>query len=184
MAFSNLEKAMAAIIGIDILVPGMSRAAAGHAVVLASRTLAGATSPALTATAPFFPAAAGAALGGAVLQSAPGQELLALAEERGRQDRLRLERFVQDTLAIRAEKKKRKKSKFNQAVGAGMKAAKASKFYGKKGTIADAKKAFSAVTRISARIRRGLKVSRKGSSGVIARAVSKPAWINLPRGGR
>jgi len=182
MAFSNLEKAMAAIIGIDIVAPGMSRAAAKAAVSLAARTFAGATTPALATTAPFFPAAAGAALGGAVLQSAPGQELLALAEERGRQDRLRLERFVQDTLAIRAEKKKRKKSKFNQAVGAGMKAAKASKFYGKKGTLTNSKAAFAAVTKIASKLRRGLKVSRTGSSGVIARAM--PKWGKGPRSGR
>jgi len=77
---------------------------------------------------------------------------------------------------------KRKKSKFNKAVSAGMKAAKASKFYGKKGTFANVKKAFSAVTKIASRLSKGLKVSKTGSSGVIAKAM--PKWVNLPRGGR
>jgi len=173
---------MAAIIGIDILVPGMSRSAAKAAVSFTARTLAGTTTPALTATSPFFPAAAGLGLGGAVLQSAPGQELLAAAAERGRQDRIRVQRFVQDTLAIRAEKKKRKKNTFNKAVGAGMKAAKASKFYGKKGTLTNSKAAFAAVTKIASKLKRGLKVSRTGASGVIARAM--PKWGTGPRSGR
>ena len=77
---------------------------------------------------------------------------------------------------------KQKVSKFNRAVSAGMKAAKASKYYGKKGTFNNSKKAFSAVTKIASKLRRGVKVSRTGSSGVIARAM--PKWVNLPRGGR
>lgn len=77
---------------------------------------------------------------------------------------------------------KRKKSKFNKAVSAGMKAAKKSKFYGKKGTFANVKKAFSAVTKIASRLSKGMTVSRKGSSGVIARAM--PKWGTGPRSGR
>lgn len=68
---------------------------------------------------------------------------------------------------------RKKKSKFNKAVSVGMKAVKASKAYGPKGKITGAKRAFSAVTKIASKIRRGLKVSRTGTSGIIARAVSK-----------
>lgn len=69
--------------------------------------------------------------------------------------------------------KRRKKSSFNKAVSVGMKAVKASRSYGPKGKITSGKKAFSAVTKIASKIRRGLKVSRTGTSGIIARAVSK-----------
>jgi len=87
-----------------------------------------------------------------------------------------------DPLRERITGQKRKKSKFNRAVSAGMKAVKGSKYYGKKGTFSNSRKAFSAVTKIASKLRRGVKVSRTGSSGVIARAM--PKWVNLPRGGR
>jgi len=76
----------------------------------------------------------------------------------------------------------RKKTKFNRAVSAGMKAIKGSKYYGKKGTFNNSRKAFSAVTKIASKLRRGVKVSRTGSSGVIARAM--PKWGKGPRSGR
>ena len=68
---------------------------------------------------------------------------------------------------------KKKKSSFNKAVSVGMKAVKASTSYGPKGEIRGAKKAFSAVTKIASKIRRGLKVSKTGVSGIIGRAVLK-----------
>ena len=79
------------------------------------------------------------------------------------------------TTAVEAGKKARKKtkSKFNKAVSSGMKAVKASKSYGKKGTINNAKRAFSAVTKVASKINRGKKVSNKGVTGTIARAVRK-----------
>jgi ribosomal protein L13 len=72
-------------------------------------------------------------------------------------------------------KKARKKtvSKFNKAVSMGMKAVKNSKSYGKKGTINNAKKAFSAVTKVASKLNKGKKVSPKGPTGVIKRAISR-----------
>ena len=72
-------------------------------------------------------------------------------------------------------KKVRKKttSKFNRAVKAGMAAVRNSKSYGKKGTINNAKRAFSAVTKVASKVNRGKKVSAKGVTGTIARAVRK-----------
>ena len=72
-------------------------------------------------------------------------------------------------------KKVRKKttSKFNRAVKAGMSAVRNSKSYGKKGTINNAKRAFSAVTKVASKVNRGKKVSAKGVTGTIARAVRK-----------
>jgi len=68
---------------------------------------------------------------------------------------------------------KKKVSKYNKAVAAGMKAAKASVSYGKKGTLSNPKKAFAAVNRTASKIKQGKKVSAKGVSGKIARAVRR-----------
>ena len=65
------------------------------------------------------------------------------------------------------------KSKFNKAVASGMKAVRMSPSYGKKGTINNAKKAFSAVTKVASKVNKGKKVSNKGVTGTIARAVRK-----------
>jgi hypothetical protein len=75
------------------------------------------------------------------------------------------------TIAIGSRKKKT--SKFNRAVKAGMTAVKKSTSYGKKGTINNARKAFSAVTKVASKVNRGAKVSAKGVTGTIARAVRK-----------
>jgi hypothetical protein len=172
MVFSNLEKAMAAIIGIDIVRPGTTRAAARALVSLAART----ATPAVTAASPAFPYLAGVGLGAAALQTDPGQDLLAAAAERGRQDRLRLERFVQDTLATTEFKAKRKKSAFNAAVGAGMKAVKASTSYGKPGVITSAKKAFSLVTKVASSMKKGRKAPKRGIRLKIWKAM-KPKYF-------
>jgi hypothetical protein len=54
-----------------------------------------------------------------------------------------------------------------------MKAVRASSSYGKKGTINNAKRAFSAVTKVASKVNKGKKVSAKGVTGTIARAVRK-----------
>ena len=79
---------------------------------------------------------------------------------------------VAETLLV-PRKRKRAKSTFNKAVSQGMKAVKASTSYGKKGTINNAKKAFSAVNKVASKLNRGKKVSSKGPTGVIKRAIGK-----------
>ena len=69
--------------------------------------------------------------------------------------------------------KKRHKSKFNKAISAGMKVAKASTSYGKKGTINNAKKAFSAVTKTASKINKGGKVAKSGIKRKIGLAVKR-----------
>tara|TARA_Y100001963_G_scaffold112964_1_gene156437 strand:+ start:62 stop:673 length:612 start_codon:yes stop_codon:yes gene_type:complete len=69
--------------------------------------------------------------------------------------------------------KKKKVSKYNRAVAAGMKAAKASVSYGKKGTLSSPKKAFAAVNRTVSKVNQGKKVSNKGVIGKIARAARR-----------
>ena len=79
------------------------------------------------------------------------------------------------TIEIPVEKKKvkRKLTKYNQAVKAGMSAVRSSTSYGKKGQINNAKRAFAAVNKVASKVKRGKKVSPKGIQGKIARAVRR-----------
>ena len=70
-------------------------------------------------------------------------------------------------------KPKKKPSKFSKAVSAGMKTVKASTSYGKKGTINNAKRAFTAVTKTASRINKGGKVTKSGITRKIGLAVRK-----------
>ena len=70
-------------------------------------------------------------------------------------------------------KPKKKPSKFSKAVSAGMKTVKASTSYGKKGTINNAKRAFTAVTKTASRINKGGKVAKSGITRKIGLAVRK-----------
>lgn len=162
MAFSKLEKAMALVIGLDIARPGFSRAAAKAAVGAIARL----TPPAASATtglAAANPALTGAAIGLGALQTAPGQQLLDVAAERGRMDRIRFEQALTDLTQVTIPKAKaRTKSKFNKMVSAGMKSVKASTSYGRKGTISNAKKAFSAVTKAASAVTSGKKLPKSG----------------------
>lgn len=85
-----------------------------------------------------------------------------------------VEEFVEEEIVVPIQKSGRKtRSKFNKAVSAGMKAVRSSSSYGKKGTINNAKRAFSAVTKVASKVNQGKKVSAKGVTGTIARAVRK-----------
>ena len=85
-----------------------------------------------------------------------------------------VQEFVEEEVVVPIQKSgKRSRSKFNKAVSAGMKAVRSSTSYGKKGTINNAKRAFSAVTKVASKVNKGKKVSAKGVTGTIARAVRK-----------
>ena len=164
--FSNLEKAMALVIRLDIASPGFSRSAAKAAVAAIGKVappVARAGTGLAARAALANPALTGAALGYGALQTEPGQSLLDLAAERGRADRIRfdqaLDRFTQTTLP---SAKRRTKSRFNRMVAAGMKAIKASTSYGPKGTIVKPKAAFKAVTTTASKILKGGKVATSG----------------------
>ena len=165
MAFSKLEKAMALVIGLDIAAPGFSRAAAKAAVGAIGRVTPPLTRAAATTTtglAAANPAVTGAALGLGALQTQPGQDLLAMAEERGRMDRIRFEQALTDLTVGTKKRSAKAKSKFNKAISAGMKVAKASTSYGAKGVLKSPKKAFSVVTKTASRINKGGKVAKSG----------------------
>jgi hypothetical protein len=191
--FSKLEKVLAAAVGIDLLRPGTTRAAITRAAAMmpqraAPVAAASAVNPALLAAAPYV---VGAGLGLGALQTEPGQDLLAAAEANARISRVLAEQRYQDFLnqprgiagaveraPISVEQAfgspgKRKASSFNKAVKAGMKAVRASKFDGKRGKITNAKRTFGKVTKIASRVGKGGKVSARGVSGVIKRAVSR-----------
>ena len=116
------------------------------------------------------PYLAGAALGYGALQTKPGQELLEMAEERGRRDRVRFEQALTDLEVGVTRRKKKLKSKFNRAVSAGMSTVKKSTSYGKKGIINNPKKVFSIVTKEAAKIN---KAHRPRGKGVIKAKMPK-----------
>jgi len=107
------------------------------------------------------PYLAGTALGYGALQTQPGQQLLEAAAESGADTRRSLDMALFNLQAQGEEKVKRTKTKFNRAVGAGMKAAKAGTSYGKKGIINAPKKAFKAVVSTASRINRAKKEDLK-----------------------
>ena len=163
MAFSNLEKAMAAYIGLDLAVPGMSRAVVKRALGVTARKAVAPTAMGIGALARRYPLpAAGLAAYGAyeagLLDPVPGAAA-SLAE--------------QVILEPQRKKVARRKSTHNKAVSMGMKAIKQSTSYGKKGTINNAKKAFSAVNKVASKLNRGKKVAAKGPQGVIKKAIGK-----------
>ena len=146
---------------------GSTRAAARLAVntiVGAGRIAvptARAAAPVLARTAAANPAAAG--IGGLLLAQQLGL-LEPITDPIGD--------FVEEEVVIPIKKDvKRRKTNFNKAVSKGMKAVKDSVHYGKRGTINNAKKAFGKVTKTVSRVNKGAKVSAKGVTGTIKRAI-------------
>ena len=162
MAFSNLEKAMAAVIGLDIARPGTSRAAAKRAVAMLGRTAV----PAARTVARVNPYAAAGLTGLAAYE-------LGLLDPLAQPAMQAVEAI--DEVVVQAPERRRKKrrTQFNKAVSEGMKAVKKSASYGKKGTINNAKKAFTQVTKVASKLNKGQKVGTKGPTGIIKRAISK-----------
>ena len=166
MAFSNLEKALLLKLGIDVARNPVSRAAVKTAVSMVG----------MQAVAPT--ARVGLGLARRNPLAATGLGALA-AYEAGLLEPLEqpFEQAVMavDEAVVQAPKRRRAKRKtlFNKAVSEGMKAVKKSTSYGKKGTINNAKKAFGAVNKVASKLNRGKKVSTKGPTGVIKRAISK-----------
>ena len=64
--------------------------------------------------------------------------------------------------ALIPTKRKRAMTKFNRAVKEGMKIVKQSTSYGKKGTITNSRKAFSAVNKVISKVNTGKKITAKG----------------------
>lgn len=169
MAFSNLEKAMAAVIGLDIARPGTSRAAAKRAVAVLARGAVRAA-PVAAQAARVNPYAAAGLTGLAAYELGLLNPLAAPAMQAAQTV---TEVAEEALIEVPKRERKRRKTVFNKAVSAGMKAVKQSTSYGKKGTINNAKKAFSAVNKVASKLNKGQKVSTKGPTGVIKRAIGR-----------
>ena len=203
MAFSLLEKTLATAVGLDILKPGTSRkaaTAAAKALVGVAGRGAAIAAPRVSAAA-LNPVTLGAGLGLGALATPPGQSLLQAAAERGQSDRVRLQQMIdefifantvlpfrenqsiipQTTAApvvdfrgnVRTQDLIRRPSQHNKDVKKAMKAVKNSKFSGPKGRISNIKATFGKVNKTISKIKKGQKVSRKGVTGVIARAIKR-----------
>ena len=185
----DLEVAIAAY-GLGRILPAGSTRAAVRAVipqfVKAGKVIAPTVGRTAATLAAANPVRTGLGLGLAATQTPSGQALLDAAAERGRMDRIALEQAIDERIfgamktiespIVQSAAKstaRRKVSKYSKAVKAGMKAVKASKFIGKKGTVNNAKKAFSTVNKVASAVNKGKKVSAKGVTGVIKRAVGK-----------
>ena len=199
MALTLKEAAALTVIGLDEAmlkgqgvaartIKGLGRAAVKLApyTVPAARTAASTTAYLAAAN----PVSTGIGLGAATLASPVGQDLLAAAEERGKSDRVRLQQAIDERIYAYTVAKpqsfkagiespvfkpaiKRRVSKYQKAVKAGMSAVKRSKFLGAKGKISNAKTAFTRVNKIASAVNKGKKVGSKGVTGVIKRAVGR-----------
>jgi len=170
-----MVEALATAAGIDFLTGGAlnkySRSAAAKVVVAVGKLALRGTATVVPSVAASVgraalplvtnPYLAGAALGYGALQTQPGQQLLEAAEQSGADTRRSLDMALFNIQAQAEEKVKKTKSKFNKAVGAGMKAVKDSASYGKKGIINAPKKAFKSVVSIAAKINRAKKENLK-----------------------
>ena len=78
-----------------------------------------------------------------------------------------------ERLGIVPSRTKKVRSKFNAAVKKGMEIVKGSTSYGKKGTINNAKKAFSAVTKAASAVNKGKKAPKSGIRRKLHTAMSK-----------
>ena len=166
MAFSNLEKALLLKLGIDVARNPVSRAAVKTAVTMIGKQAVAPTARVGLGLARRNPLAA-TGLGALAAYEAGLLEPLEQPFEQAVR--------AADEVIVKAPERRRKKrrTKFNQAVCTGMKAVKNSASYGKKGTINNAKKAFSAVNKVASKLNKGQKVSPKGPTGVIKRAIGK-----------
>jgi len=186
MAFSALEKALAVAVGIDLAVPGTNRKVAlaiakqiprvsppvargalgvGRAALGAGATLARRNPVAATG------------LGALALQQAgafdPVEDAISrMIDERVAAIQAPIELARQPVVQRAAGRVvKRKVSKYGKAIKAGIAAVKKSKFGGKPGKLINAKSTFSTVSKVTAAINKGKKVSAKGIRGTIGRAV-------------
>ena len=156
---------MAAVIGLDLARPGTTRAAAKRALAMVGRGAVRAAPVALQAARVNPYAAAG--LTGLAAYEAGLLDPLAMPA-------MQAVEAVDEAIVQRpAARRKKRRTQFNKAVSEGMKAVKKSASYGKKGTINNAKKAFGAVNKVASKLNKGQKVSTKGPTGVIKRAIGK-----------
>ena len=156
----NAFYATAGKMGINLLRPGTF---AEPAAAVAESAGPGLTRRALGTLARRSPYIAAGAIGLDAIRGTPG-----LVEDV-------VEQWEGSAESVGIPKKlvKRKVSKFNKAISAGMKAVKKSKSFGKPGNISNSKKAFATVTKTVSGLNKGRKAPKKGIRGTIARAAKR-----------
>jgi len=192
---SSLEKALMGVIGMDVVRPGTSRQALVKSIKALGRGAMALAPPLARGTgrgalglgrlaAGLSPGSI-ALLGGLTLYEAHQMGLLDEPTQRAKDVTARAlfeagEFLPQQTpgqmwegLDVGPAPTKKKPTKYNKAVKAGMATVKASQYFGKKGTINSPKKAFVTVNRTASKVNQGKKVSTKGVAGKIARAVRR-----------
>ena len=174
MAFSNLEKALLAYVGISSSVSrNVAKATLGY-IGRTALTAAPVAARGVVGLAAANPVAAGVGLGGLALATPQGQQLLDDVSDIGRRDRIALNNALAELTQVAIPKaKKRTKSRFNKMVSSGMKTVKASSSYGKRGTISNSKRAFSVVTKAASAVSKGKKALDKGIKGRLMRVMRK-----------
>jgi len=182
MALTNLEKALATALGLEIYRPGtnklLSKKALQAAFVLAAKggQLAGraTVTGAARALPPVARALAYPPIGVPLAVGAAGYGAQQYFEESGIQEDVNV--ATERALAFIEEegpKRSRKvKSAYNKAVSKAMKAVKASAKGGPKGKLTNAKRTFGQVSKAVSKARKGGKLSPKGVTGVIKRSIS------------
>jgi len=166
MAFSKLETALLLKLGIDVARNPVSRGAVTTALSMIGRQAVAPTARVGLGLARRNPLAA-TGLGALAAYEAG---LLEPFEQPFEQAVMAVDEAV---VQAPARRRKKQRTTFNRAVSEGMKAVKKSTSYGKKGTINNARKAFTQVTKVASKLNKGQKVSPKGPTGVIKRAIGK-----------
>jgi len=190
MAFSNLEKALMAWVGIETTRPGtltpITRAAAKStvgAMLMALRTTGRAAAPvlargAVAAAPPVARALANPYVGLPLAAAAGTYGLQQYLEESGQQEAqnvrvAELMRFLEEDVPTAGRAfKKRRRSVYNQAMSKAMAAVKKSTKGGPKGALSNAKKTFGQVSKAVSKASKGGKLSTKGVTGVIKRSIA------------
>ena len=192
------KKALATVLGAEIIRPGTTGVAARKALVSGTKAI-------LAGTLRYAPVAARtglrtgigvgrlaagispqglALLGGLTVAEAYQRGLLDEPIDRGQEvfaDTIaegieRTRPFMPDTVPEGFQgfrRPKKRTTKHNRAVKAGMAAVKKSKFGGKKGTISNAKTTFGTVNKTISMLKKGKKAPKSGIKGTIAKSVKR-----------
>jgi len=173
-------------VGIETTRPGtltpITRATAKStvgAMLMALRATGRAAAPlvargAVAAAPPLARAVANPYIGVPLGLAGAGYATQQYAEESGLQEDINVARdeFIAALVPTARKAKKRQRSLYNKAMAKAMKAVKASAKAGPKGMLSNAKKTFGQVSKAVSKASKGGKLSPKGVTGVIKRAIS------------
>jgi hypothetical protein len=190
MAISDFDKAIYGYIVGRALPKGTTRKALQAAVVVAiqtGRTVAPYVARgAIAAAPPVARAIANPYIGVPLGLAAATYGTQQYLEESGIQEDVNVarDRFMAALVPTAKKYKKKRQSMYNKAVSVAMKAIKKSTKGGPKGKLNNPKKIFGSVSRAVSKAKKGGKLSTKGVTGVIKKAISRftSSWKLTKRG--